>query len=132
MHEKGNGNFSTTSRGEVARFQAGYRMWAGEGVPIPNINRQIKSVQFNKTPCLMVQGLDPKELDDLSRTRHSRCRMIWLLTPILLSASCLSFSVFLRVDSRAYRRGWGRSQIIRRRECSINHFILPGLDHIVV
>jgi hypothetical protein len=65
MQEKGNGNFSTTSRGAFARFQAGYRMWAGEGVSIPNINRQIKSVQFNKTPCVMVQGLDQKELDDL-------------------------------------------------------------------
>ncbi len=49
--------------------------------------------------------------------------MLWLLLHPLFhlplpSASCIFFSVFLCVADRAYwrRRGWGRSQIIQRRE----------------
>jgi len=62
-------------------------------------------------------------LKDLKRTKLPRCRMIWILphpfSP-LLSASCLSFSVFLcvagRGNSREGEEGMGRMQIIQRRE----------------
>jgi hypothetical protein len=57
----------------------------------------------------------------------SSCRMIWFLphppTPPLLSASCISFSVFVRIAGLAYDvrggSGWVRSQIVRRLECLV-------------
>jgi hypothetical protein len=59
-------------------------------------------------------------LNDFLRTRLSRRSIIWLLPhpfPPLLSASCLSFSVFLFVGGRAnWRKRGGMSLVIRRRE----------------
>jgi hypothetical protein len=54
--------------------------------------------------------ISQRVLNDLSRTRLSLRRMIWLLyTPSpYLVRNCLSFSVFLFVNGGG--KGWGRSQ----------------------
>ncbi len=41
------------------------------------------------------------QMNDLQRTRLSRCLMIWLIPPLPL-ASCFSYSVFLCVADRTY------------------------------
>ncbi len=56
-------------------------------------------------PPRLIKAFDQRVMKDLSTTRLSRCRMIWLLPkplPPLPSARCLLFSVFMCVSGRAY------------------------------
>jgi hypothetical protein len=88
------------------------------------LGRELAVVSLNQLLSPYVRnekGMRPRNAGSIScrRTRLSRRRMIWLLSPPLPSASCL-FSVFLYVAGRGYREGEER-KIIRRRE-SLAHY----------